>query len=99
MNLECADTGRVALAGDPESDESVGNTVQVIGVVGSDTQLDQPAGGALDDAQLLAAVARRKAGANTGQPELGVIPRGFFDVGNADRDRRQSVQGHDFLLS
>ena len=91
VRLDGADTGRVAVAGDPDSGQLVGDTVQVVGVVGSDAHLDQSADRALDDAKLLAAVAGREAGTVTGQPELGVVPRRFFDVGNADRDRRQSV--------
>jgi hypothetical protein len=56
VKLECADTGRVALDGDPEPGESLARTVEVVGIVDSDAQLDQSTGRALDDAKLLAAV-------------------------------------------
>jgi len=94
VDLNCADAGVVALGGDPESGQSVGYNVQVVGIVDTDEQLDQPAAGALDDAQLLAAIAGREKGTVAGQPELGVVASCLIDVGNADRDRCQSVESH-----
>ena len=70
---------------DSESGEPVGHPSHVVGVVGADAQLDQPAGGALDDVKLFAPVAGRKARTVPGQAEFGVVATGVFDVGNADR--------------
>ena len=86
VDLNCADAGVVALGGDPESGQSVGYDVQVVGIVDTYEQLDQPAVACFDDVQLLAPVAGREAVSIAGEPELRVVLRGLLDVRNADGD-------------
>jgi len=79
---------RITLAVDAQLAKLARHAVQVVGVIGGDTQLDQPAGWAADDAELLAAVGCGETGTFAAQPELGIVAGYFLHVGNADCDRR-----------
>jgi hypothetical protein len=61
VNLECSDAGGIVIDRYTEPGELVGNASYIVGIVGTDAQLDQPAGRALHDAELFATVAGRKA--------------------------------------
>lgn len=75
-----------------------GGTVEVVGVVGSDAEVDQTALGFVDDPELLAAVGggepRTLAAA---EAELLVVGGGLLDVRDADGHVAEAVQTHDEL--